>query len=372
VTLWPETAPTTPGWSGDGSAPVDSRYPWTPAGTPAPRSRLRPEECLLLVFGLVVAGVALAAGVVPVALGGVLTSPGLSGTLLIGGLLVFLIAYRRAVAAGPDALRLRHAAAQTGDTLRAFVVPLGCVASYATLHDLTPVVGPDLVDAQLIAVDHALLGVDVSRWLNDHIGSAPLTVVMTVCYLTYGSAQAAYALSRYLRGRTREFHDFSLAVAITGVVGYSGYLLVPAVGPHVYQSALFPEPLPGHSGTIGAILDTITTVQGTGRDVFPSLHTAMTVVLLGCAWRDARRWFWWNLPIGLGVILSTMYLRKHYAVDVLAGLVLAGVAVAVAGPINRWWYRGGAPRAAWPTWGASGPDAHRSGPRHRVGSGPGR
>jgi membrane-associated phospholipid phosphatase len=60
--------------------------------------------------------------------------------------------------------------------------------------------------------------------------------------------------------------------------------------------------------------------------------------VLGMMWRDARRLFWLYLPIALGLFLSTMYLRVHYATDVAAGFATAAIALYAAPKINRWWY----------------------------------
>ena len=58
-------------------------------------------------------------------------------------------------------------------------------------------------------------------------------------------------------------------------------------------------------------------------DVFPSLHTAVTLVLLGHDRIHAPRRFLVMTPIGVLLIASTTALGLHYAVDVVAGIVLA-------------------------------------------------
>ena len=79
-------------------------------------------------------------------------------------------------------------------------------------------------------------------------------------------------------------------------------------------------------------------MKGSARDAFPSLHTAMTTAVLGMMWRDTRRLFWTYLPVALGLYLSTMYPRGHYATDVAAGFLTGAIALFVALKINRWWY----------------------------------
>ena len=76
-----------------------------------------------------------------------------------------------------------------------------------------------------------------------------------------------------------------------------------------------------------AIASTINQLERTKFDVFPSGHTMITTSVLIFAFRHDRKVFWFLLPVGVGLIFSTVYCRYHYAVDVLAGLALAFVSV---------------------------------------------
>ena len=181
-----------------------------------------------------------------------------------------------------------------------------------------------MVDAHLIAIDHAVLGVDAGRWLNDHIGSPVMTEILVICYASYGFATPVYAAYLYLKDKTRPFRDLSLAITLTAVLGYIGYVSVPAIGPYLFQKEIYPDRLPQWSADPG-LLDTINNLKGTARDCFPSLHTAMTTVLMALMWKSARRMFWGYLPMALGLYLATLYLRVHYAVDIAAGFVTAAV-----------------------------------------------
>ena len=71
------------------------------------------------------------------------------------------------------------------------------------------------------------------------------------------------------------------------------------------------------------------------RAAFPSLHAAVSLVALVYAWRHVRAWFWVLLPFALGLWVSTIYLRHHYVVDLLAGWALAPVAVCAGAPPRR-------------------------------------
>jgi membrane-associated phospholipid phosphatase len=115
-------------------------------------------------------------------------------------------------------------------------------------------------------------------------------------------------------------------------LAFMGYTVFPAGGPHL--SMTFHTSLHGPwllDLTLNAVNRGSNTV-----DVFPSVHVAASVYLLLFDWQHWRRRFWWALVPCVVLWWSTMYLRFHYFVD-----LLAGVAVALIG----WWtaqkYEGG-------------------------------
>jgi membrane-associated phospholipid phosphatase len=72
-------------------------------------------------------------------------------------------------------------------------------------------------------------------------------------------------------------------------------------------------------------------------DAFPSGHTLIVLVLLHYSYRFASRIFLIYLPLVLSLVISTVYLRYHYFVDVVAGAALAPFAVfATSLAIKAW------------------------------------
>ncbi|MDP8234981.1 MAG: phosphatase PAP2 family protein, partial [Candidatus Erginobacter occultus] len=54
------------------------------------------------------------------------------------------------------------------------------------------------------------------------------------------------------------------------------------------------------------------------------------LITLWLTFRFRRKLFYIYLPIVIGLISSTVYLRYHYVIDVIAGMVLAGVGILLA------------------------------------------
>ena len=124
-----------------------------------------------------------------------------------------------------------------------------------------------------------------------------------------------YALRRHTPAAARFYNGLIGIYA----VGLAGYLLLPAAGP-----AFTTLPDQGAGGIIAPAVIALVKGGVTGMDVFPSLHTALTLYITAFFWRDGCRKTALALaPVTAGTIAATLWLRYHYGVDVLAGLLLA-------------------------------------------------
>jgi membrane-associated phospholipid phosphatase len=299
------------------------------------RARLRPEEALFALF-LALLGVIMAAT----------RTFRLPSTLharfvecvAAGAALVLARGYVRARSRLARPAAARAALVEAATLLRDFAPFFGVLLLYETLHDLTPLLRPHPVDETLARIDRAVLGVDAAVWLG-RFATPTLTRAMVLCYASYFVAPALLATAIYASGERACFRGFMVAGALTSMLGYAGYLAVPAVGPYVHQAALFPTRLPGGGPETHLFIAAIDDLRGVARDCFPSLHTAHTTVVLVFARRWRRAAFLGYLPIALGLYVSTVYLRMHWVVDVAAGFATAALAVWIAPRLERWWSR---------------------------------
>jgi membrane-associated phospholipid phosphatase len=301
------------------------------------RARIRPEEALLFGYAIALLAIMATSGVWHFT--AITHRRFLAVFMILAGLVLVrgFVRARREHESPLDALRVAFPPAAL--VIRDFLPFLIALVLYETLHDLTPIIRHDVVDAALIAIDRRIFHVDVAVWLGQ-FGSPWLTRVMVACYMSYFFAPAILAALIYWSDRRQLFRDFLVSLCVTTLLGYTGYLLVPAVGPYLFQAELFPDRLPGGGlkGTESVILS-IDALKGYARDCFPSLHTAHTTVVLAFAWRYSRVAFFAYLPMAIGLYISTMYLRMHYAVDVAAGFATAAAAVYIGPRLERWWYR---------------------------------
>jgi membrane-associated phospholipid phosphatase len=181
-------------------------------------------------------------------------------------------------------------------------------------------------DEWLIATDRFLFGVDVTVWAQ-RLVRPWLNDVFYGFYATYYFIALTLGLVLWTRSRA-DARRFVFTLMVVYYVSWTGYFIIPALGPRFAQAAAYTVSLTT-TPMARAINDTINNMEKTKFDVFPSGHTMISVTVLIVAWRRARDVFWVLLPIATGLVISTVYCRYHYVIDVIAGTTLAFMTVPV-------------------------------------------
>lgn len=240
--------------------------------------------------------------------------------------------------------------------LRPGTVPAGSLLSWVRDLYVAPVVylfyrqacliaqavhGERIYDSLLVRADRWLFGADPTVWLASY--TRPF--VTEILQLAYASFYLLFLLVAWdlLRSRKRKQFDlFSFGVIYGFGLSYLGYWLLPSVGPRfvLHRFSALDSELPGlvltpylrafvNSG--GSITQGVTDQVAMSQaypDVFPSGHVMMTIALIFWSWKFSSAVRWPVSVIGSLLIVSTVYLRYHYVVDVFAGAGLAGFCLA--------------------------------------------
>ncbi len=173
-------------------------------------------------------------------------------------------------------------------------------------------------DHPLLAIDEFLFertpAVALETWVRPW-----LTDTLSVCYLSHH----AYLLTVVIWGFRQSpasIQRLSAALFAGFVVGFFGYLFVPALGPRFAFPGLFSHDLGG--GMLAYFNNSIVAMGSASYGNFPSLHVLATALLLDHDWRACRQRFWIMLVPATGMLIATIYLRYHYAADLLASVIL--------------------------------------------------
>ena len=251
--------------------------------------------------------------------------------LLVVALLVGTAFVARAVPEVPRRLRVN---------VYGVVVVVSIVYSYLMLRDVLPVIRTDAVDDTLAAIDVALFGVQPA-FVFEKLNRRPIIEWLSFFYFGYYTVAALYAVGvLWVAPGARVKLEFGIGTAFLFSTGHLLYMCVPAFGPYKFFEAAYQGPVDG--GFFWGLVWNSVHSAGALKDVFPSLHTAAPTWFSLFAVTQARRDPRWRIPAALtcvfavNIVVSTMVLRWHYVIDVIAGLALASTAALIAPRLAAW------------------------------------
>jgi membrane-associated phospholipid phosphatase len=207
---------------------------------------------------------------------------------------------------------------------------------FLCLPDMIVCISQRAFDGVLASVDYAIFGAHPTVWLERFVHPV-MVEVFTWAYVSYFFAPVALGIVLYRADASRFAEMISVGVAVW-TISYLGYFLVPALGPRYELAHLQTVQLPG-ALLAGALRDIMNSMERVAHDAYPSGHVAIAIVVIAYSVRWTVRLRWVLVPMMLMLILSTVYLRYHYVVDVLSGFVLGGGLLFLIPRLCSWWAR---------------------------------
>ncbi len=219
------------------------------------------------------------------------------------------------------AYRTKVDSAKKGFSLSIVVTVITVLSIFNSLGALIASIHPTTFDASLISIDHALFGVHPTVWIERLINPT-LSAFLQFAYISYYFIPLSLGVVLIARGRLEEFEEVLFGILLCFYLSYIGYLLVPAIGPrftlaHLQTGSLQVSPF------IEKIQDVLNSLEKNKTDAFPSGHTAVSLMSLYYAWEKREKGLFAVLILLVtGLLISTVYLRYHYVIDVVAGIAL--------------------------------------------------
>lgn len=159
------------------------------------------------------------------------------------------------------------------------------------------------------------------RWIRE-TADPLLSWVLHACYLAYYPILYASPFALWMVGRKDASRHTIFAVMATFYLCYVVFLFFPVAGPrYAFEAAHNGATAVGPARFASWLLDR----GDSWGAAFPSSHVAASVVATGMALRYWRALGLVLLPFTAGLILAVVYGQFHYAVDALAGLIVAAL-----------------------------------------------
>jgi len=200
-------------------------------------------------------------------------------------------------------------------------------------------------DAWVVAAESAVFGSPFYRMVADWAVQTPWAVALSDwVYFLFFHHIALVALFLFSRADRIDEIRYFIALCACYLIGVLSYFLMPTLGPVYFDPGSFAyvRDLVSFTPMIQDFLRSATeaAVNGQLKTIetyafiagMPSLHMAHETVMLHFS-RRSRAMFAMSLVFWAGSFISVLVLGWHYLFEALAGLLLACMALAVAGRV---------------------------------------
>lgn len=157
----------------------------------------------------------------------------------------------------------------------------------------------------------------------------------------FGCSIIVHSMRRFI-----VFRKVVFTAMLVHVLGALSYLIMPAVGPFIYETGVNAL----ETARQEHMYASYQALMAGGRPwiaregseylfsavaAMPSLHVASSAVFVHYAWKHERWLCWFYLPLFGFIMFEALATRWHYLVDVIAGLGLTALAIAITAVIFR-------------------------------------
>ena len=212
-----------------------------------------------------------------------------------------------------------------------YILPTIFISFKEIYFMVKPIAGVDS-DQYLIAIDKFIFGINPTQYLYQ-FSNPILTEVLQIAYSTFFFLPIILIVELQFKKELLNFKFSEFSITLGFVLSYIGYFLVPAIGPRftLHNFEMTNIELPGIwlTNYLREIINaaesvpngTLNPIEVVQRDVFPSGHTLMTLIVMYLSYKFKTKFRYFIYPTGTLLIFATVYLRYHYVIDVIAGLI---------------------------------------------------
>ena len=172
-----------------------------------------------------------------------------------------------------------------------------------------------------------MLGVNPTVWI-ERIVTPVLTEIMYISYFLYFPMPLILVIWLFFEKKYPEIEESIFLLFMCYYGAYITYFFIPVEGPRFHLAGSQTVSLTGlfFSQPIKTIINFF---EPNKLDCFPSLHAAILIVTGFLTYKFNKKLFYIYLPIGFLIIISLVYCRFHYVIDIIAGSVWAIICITI-------------------------------------------
>lgn len=147
------------------------------------------------------------------------------------------------------------------------------------------------------------------KWFNDLMNLAYFSFYFLIFILAY----------RIYKTRFEKFPFVLFIICMSFYIYYFIFIIFPVAGPQFYLTP--PDNQLPDAYIFREAIKIIHSMGERPAAAFPSSHVGITFILIYLASKFSRELLKWFIPIGILLVLSTVYIKAHYVIDVIGGFL---------------------------------------------------
>ena len=174
------------------------------------------------------------------------------------------------------------------------------------------------LDIHVCAAEHSFWGCQPSLEFSKVMSQGWFNEIMNICYFSYYLITGVVCISLYLK-KPLESYKGIFIVVFSFYMYYIVFAIFPVVGPQYHIPSAMETSEPPYF--FGKIMHHIIANYEEPTGAFPSSHVGIAIILSYIAFKHLKKIFYISLPFVIGICFATVYLKAHYLLDVLAGIL---------------------------------------------------
>lgn len=177
-------------------------------------------------------------------------------------------------------------------------------------------------DPLLVKLENIVFGSQLSMQFSQTMHYRWFSELMHFGYFSYYIMILGIPLLYYFK-RPPQFEKTMFIIILSFCLYYLIFIIFPSIGPQFFfplEERTVPE---GYlfQKIMHFILETAETETG----AFPSSHVGLAIIFIILTTKHFKKVLWVLIPVTILLLLSTVYIKAHYTIDIIAGIFSGGL-----------------------------------------------
>jgi membrane-associated phospholipid phosphatase len=178
------------------------------------------------------------------------------------------------------------------------------------------------MDPQVANLEITIFGGHPSVWFSEYFPWKWFNELMNFSYFSYYFLIFLVAYWVYKKN-PEKFPFVMFIICMSFYIYYFIFILFPVAGPQFYLTP--PDNQLPDAYLFREAIKFVHSIGERPAAAFPSSHVGIMCILLYLSYKFARNLLKWLIPISILLILSTVYIKAHYVIDVIGGFLTVPV-----------------------------------------------